>query len=77
MQRDRINLERKLVTTGRGYVGMALENVPKETDVVAVLLSCSTPLILRPAQSCNNGEVRWKIVGECYLHGIMNGEAMQ
>ena len=77
MQRDRINLERKLVTTGRGYIGMALENVLRETDVVAVLLSCSTPLILRSAQSCNNGEVRWKIVGECYLHGIMNGEAMQ
>ncbi|KAL9043311.1 MAG: hypothetical protein Q9214_003497 [Letrouitia sp. 1 TL-2023] len=77
MQRDRINLERRLVTTRRGYIGMGLESVVRETDVVAVLLGCSTPLILRSAQSCNNGEVRWKIVGECYLHGIMNGEAMQ
>ena len=77
MQRDRINLGRRLVTTGRGYIGMALESVVRETDVVAVLLGCSTPLILRSAQSCDNGEVRWKIVGECYLHGTMNGEAMQ
>ncbi|MCJ1456850.1 hypothetical protein MMC28_007216 [Mycoblastus sanguinarius] len=77
MQRDRINLGRRLVTTGRGYIGMALETVFRETDFVAVLLGCSTPLILRPSRRCDDGEVRWKIVGECYLHGTMTGEAME
>ncbi|MCJ1243494.1 hypothetical protein MMC30_000691 [Trapelia coarctata] len=74
MQRDRVNLGRRLVTTERGYVGMALETVER-ADVVAVLLGCSTPMVLRQVQG-DSGYLRWKVVGECYLHGIMNGEAM-
>ncbi|MCJ1426953.1 hypothetical protein MMC29_004856 [Sticta canariensis] len=74
MQRDRVNLGMRLVTTERGHVGMALETVER-TDVVAVLLGCSTPMVLRPVQG-DAGYLKWKVVGECYLHGIMNGEAM-
>ena len=75
MQRDRVNLGRRLVTTERGHVGMALETVER-TDVVAVLLGCSTPMVLRQFQG-DSGCLKWKVVGECYLHGIMNGEAME
>ena len=75
MQTDRVNLHRRLVTTERGHVGMALETV-ETTDVIAVLLGCSTSMVLRQAQG-NSGHLRWKVVGECYLHGIMNGEAME
>lgn len=74
MQRDRVNLGMRLVTTERGHVGMALETVER-TDVVAVLLGCSTPMVLRQVQG-DAGHLKWKVVGECYLHGIMNGEAM-
>lgn len=74
MQRDRVNLGMRLVTTERGHVGMALETVER-TDVVAVLLGCSIPMVLRQVQG-DAGYLKWKVVGECYLHGSMNGEAM-
>ena len=74
MQRDRINLRRRLVTTEKGYIGIARENV-ESTDVVAVLLGCSTPIVLRQVQG-DPGYLRWRVVGECYLHGVMKGEAM-
>ncbi|KAI4186606.1 MAG: hypothetical protein LQ346_005651 [Caloplaca aetnensis] len=75
MQRDRINLSRRLITTDRGYVGMAPERVERG-DAVAVLLGCSMPIVLRQSSVGESGDVRWRVVGECYLHGIMNGEAM-
>lgn len=39
-------------------------------DVVCVLFGCKVPFCLRPI-----GE-RYLLVGECYVHGLMNGEAM-
>ena len=75
MQRDRVGVRRRLVTTERGYVGMALETVEK-SDSVAVLLGCSMPVVLRKVEG-GPEHVRWKVVGECYVHGIMDGEAME
>ena len=77
MQKDRVGVRRRLATTERGYVGMVLEAV-KRDDVIAVLLGCSMPMVLRRSEKAgeNPGDVRWKVVGECYLHGIMDGEAM-
>ncbi|KAL8654970.1 MAG: hypothetical protein Q9210_001177 [Variospora velana] len=75
MQRDRINLSRRLMTTDMGYVGMAPEEVERG-DAVAVLFGCSMPILLRQS-TIESGDVRWRVVGECYVHGIMNGEAME
>ena len=75
MQRDRVGLGRRLVTTGKGYFGIAPLAV-KQDDVIAVLLGCSVPVLLRKVNG-QSGEARWRIVGECYVHGIMNGEAME
>ena len=75
MQRDRVGLGRKLVTTEKGYIGIAPQPAEQD-DVIAVLLGCSVPFILRKVNG-QSGEVRWRIVGECYVHGIMDGEAME
>ena len=77
MQKDRVGVRRRLATTERGYVGMVLE-ATKRDDVIAVLLGCSMPMVLRRSEKAgeNPGDVRWEVVGECYLHGIMDGEAM-
>ena len=75
MQRDRVGLYRRLITTERGYVGMALDTV-EQGDAVAVILGCSMPMVLRKQAGQTSGNVRWRIIGECYVHGIMNGEAM-
>ena len=75
MQKDRVGVRRRLVTTERGYVGMALEDV-EESDAIAVLLGCSMPMVLRKVEGAL-GHVRWRVIGECYVHGIMDGEAME
>ncbi|KAM0441256.1 hypothetical protein ACHAPT_000563 [Fusarium lateritium] len=40
-------------------------------DVVAVLLGCQSPMLLRPQP-----EGRYKVVGECYMHGLSDGGAL-
>ncbi|KAL8833935.1 MAG: hypothetical protein Q9170_004011 [Blastenia crenularia] len=62
---------RMLVTTTDGQLGL----VPQSTepgDKVCVILGCSSPLILRTADDGSSH----KVVGECYLDGIMTGEAL-
>jgi hypothetical protein len=44
-------------------------------DRVYVLLGCSLPVILRPWGEGN--EKLFKLVGECYMHSIMHGEAFE
>ena len=75
MQKDRVGLNRKLITTEGGYVGLALETV-EQGDAMAVLLGCSMPIVLRKVEG-EDGDVRWRVIGECYVHGFMHGEAME
>ncbi|PMD45907.1 HET-domain-containing protein [Hyaloscypha variabilis F] len=63
---------RRLMTTNKGHVGM----VPcraRKGDQVWVLLGCSIPLILRKWENKNG----FQVIGECYLHGYMNGEVQE
>jgi len=51
---------------------------PPETeknDLICILFGCSVPCILRPnSDSCGN---KWyEFIGEAYIHGIMEGEAI-
>lgn len=41
-------------------------------DIVAILLGCSIPVLLRP---CENGDT-YTLIGECFVSGIMYGELM-
>ena len=61
---------RKLFSTSNGYIGIG--NITLEPgDLVCVFLGGRTPFIIRPV-----GE-KYEFVGDCYLHGIMQGEAME
>lgn len=64
-------MQRKLFTTYRGYIGMGPPNV-QQSDRIYVLLGCNLPVVLRP---CGDG--MFKLVGEFYIHSIMNGEALE
>jgi heterokaryon incompatibility protein (HET) len=44
----------------------------REDDVVCILFGCSVPVILRP----NHDGTAHEFVGECYVHGKMDGEAL-
>ena len=57
----------RLVTTEKGYIGLA-HNQSRNGDSICLLQGCTRPTIL---WSCEGG---YSIVGESYVHGIMDGE---
>jgi hypothetical protein len=59
--------KRKLATTKGGYIAMVPRNV-KRGDVVIVLLGCNFPVLVRP---CG---LYFRVLGECYVHGLMDGQ---
>ncbi|KAI1124343.1 heterokaryon incompatibility protein-domain-containing protein [Nemania abortiva] len=44
----------------------------KSSDIVCILLGCSVPVVLSKGP-----ESSYKVVGEAYVHGMMDGEAMK
>jgi hypothetical protein len=62
---------RKLMTTARGYLGL-VPWVAELGDMICVLPGCSTPLIIRPGTGGY-----FNLIGECYVHGMMEGEVME
>ncbi|CAI6092927.1 unnamed protein product [Clonostachys chloroleuca] len=59
--------------TSQGYIGQAPQSVEigrDKSDKVVLIAGCHVPFILRP-----QAEGRYSVVGDCYLHGIMDGEA--
>jgi hypothetical protein len=74
-------MERRFMLTRRGYLGWAPdnfldngeENHTRIGDLVAIVFGCSTPLIIHPV---GPREERFVVVGEAYVQGFMNGEAL-
>jgi len=61
---------RRLFTTQGGQIGLGLgPQASQEGDVVCVLAGSRMPMVLRPAAT------GFRVVGPCYMHGIMQGEA--
>ncbi|CAG9986683.1 unnamed protein product [Clonostachys byssicola] len=59
--------------TSQGYIGQAPQSVEigrDKGDKVVLIAGCHVPFILRPQV-----EGRYSVVGDCYLHGVMDGEA--
>ncbi|CAG9948849.1 unnamed protein product [Clonostachys rosea f. rosea IK726] len=59
--------------TSQGYIGQAPQSVEigrSKGDKVVLIAGCSVPFILRP-----QADGRYSVLGDCYLHGIMDGEA--
>jgi hypothetical protein len=61
---------RKLITTSKGYLGLAPKNA-QLGDSICILIGSSAPLVLRP-QGNNN-----RLIGDVYIDGIMEGESMR
>jgi hypothetical protein len=60
---------RKLIETKKGYIGISAEHV-QPRDLVVILLGGQMPFILRKVDD------HFVLVGEAYVHGIMDGEPM-
>ncbi|KAI2479831.1 HET domain containing protein [Pyrenophora tritici-repentis] len=74
---DRSAKKRRFMTTVKGYMGWAPDNIFSEDDertragdLIAIVFGCSTPLAIRPC-----GE-RFQVLGEAYVQGLMDGEAV-
>jgi hypothetical protein len=49
----------------------------KKRDLICILYGCNVPVLLRPVDLGRQGSdhPRYRFVGECYVDGLMNGEA--
>jgi hypothetical protein len=61
---------RRLFRTHSGMLGLCPAWVSKG-DIVIAALGCALPLTLRATE-----ENRYQVGGECFVHGMMNGEAL-
>ncbi|KAK3381247.1 heterokaryon incompatibility protein-domain-containing protein [Podospora didyma] len=65
-----ISMQMKRCGTSKGYIGQ----VPKSSragDVVCVIEGVAVPFVFRASSG------GYKVIGQCYLHGIMEGEALR
>ncbi|KAB8298563.1 hypothetical protein EYC80_000742 [Monilinia laxa] len=59
---------RRLIGTNHGRIGLTVA-ASREGDSIVILSGCSVPLVLR------RDGMGWKLVGECFVYGLMDGEA--
>jgi hypothetical protein len=65
---------RKFFSTGRGMLGIG-PNRTQGGDLIMIFCGAKTPFIVRRLQPTGNGPRSYQIIGEAYVHGIMEGEA--
>lgn len=63
-----IAINRKLVRTSRGYISL-VPGLTMPGDTIAILEGGDTPFVIR------RRDADWELIGECYVHGVMSGEA--
>ncbi len=59
--------------TNEGYMGIAPMEAEVE-DVVVVVQGGQVPFVLRKG---GKEDAKWRLVGECYVGGLMNGKVMK
>lgn len=65
---------RFLVTKDYEWIGLA-PMTAKVNDLVCILYGCSVPVVLRRQRDLMGTEY-FQLIGECYVHGMMDGEAV-
>jgi hypothetical protein len=65
---------RVFLRTDKGYYGVAPRGI-RTGDCVFILPGGYTPVVLRPTGHSLEGP-EFQLLGECYVHGFMKGEAM-
>jgi hypothetical protein len=82
-------LLKRFCVTAKGFIGLVPPGT-REGDELCIVLGSQTPFVVRPA-SADGGHRRdvapeeedgakelreYSLVGECYVHGMMDGEMM-
>jgi Heterokaryon incompatibility protein (HET) len=73
--------KRSLILTSRGnFLGLAPSKT-REGDLICILYGCSVPIVLRKVDrivpAANKSDHYHQFIGECYIHGMMDGEAVR
>ena len=70
----------RLFITHHGSIGLA-PGVAEPGDLLAVINGCHTPYVVRSVREVRCGEESFeyavKVVGPCYMHGVMRGEIVR
>lgn len=72
------SLERSFIFTERGHMGLAPDWC-KPGDAIAIMGGGAVPMVLRPVGevASKEGDVPvFEVVGEAYVHGVMDGQAL-
>lgn len=65
---QRFEASKILFSTLNGYIGLGPKD-SRKGDIAVLILGARVPFILRPT-----AKGRHRLIGECYIHGIMDGE---
>ncbi|CZT05126.1 uncharacterized protein RCO7_05324 [Rhynchosporium graminicola] len=75
---DRTCQKRRFTLTKNGYMGWVPDNIhgsardqTRKGDLIAILLGCSTPIVIRPSGQ------HFQVIGEAYIQGLMDSEGME
>jgi hypothetical protein len=60
--------------SGKEFVGLAPRSA-RPGDTLAILYGCSVPVLMR-AHRDEQSATQWELLGEAYVNGLMNGEAV-
>ncbi|KAI1498792.1 heterokaryon incompatibility protein-domain-containing protein [Biscogniauxia marginata] len=75
----RMSFERRMCLTKKGYIGL-VPPLTRVGDRVCILFGGDAPYLIRPEKGRKIEEstdsLRCQLVGECYMHGMMDGEMM-
>lgn len=67
---------RRPALTVRGRIGMVPDSA-QPGDMLVVILGAPRPFVVRPVRGESNKTQRHILIGECYIHGVMDGEIVK
>jgi hypothetical protein len=73
--RDVIWNRKFFCTEDEERLGLAPQTA-KRGDIVCVFYGCSVPVLIRKIKNKDKSKEEYEFIGECYLHGMMDGEAV-
>jgi hypothetical protein len=66
---------RRLIKMKNGTIGLG-PGAAERGDLICILFGCSVPVVLRKIEG-REGREYFQLVGECYVLGLMSGEALE
>ena len=66
---------RVIFTTKRGLIGIGPPYM-QSGDLICIIIGAQTPFLVRKIKSATEQAPMYEVVGDCYVHGLMNGEGL-